>query len=451
MPKFARKLLDHEYAWLRLIGIGLLIRIGLLVAMADEPLVSDALYYHKAAILLVDQGHIDTYWPPGLPLYEAAVVWVFGKGEVWVRLAMLLWFVILGRNLYHILYRLHSRFAANIALLLLVIYPDLIHQSVEPLSYLPAAALLLSVFGQMQSYVDERRNRNLWRMGILIGLLILFRPSAALFLVALPPLILVRRRKLIPGFMIVLGAGLTIGPWIYFASKQEGTLVFINTSNSRNLYLGNNQWTPLYKTWRFGSRWAGDPEIPAGFKTSMGLLEGLPTSERWRLEIRAARQELRIHPGRTAIRTAARMRTLFAFDTFSGSRLTWAHHPLAKSGYAVLGLEAVFWLVIGIGFLAFYWTDARRELSGGTIAIIAGFLLIYAIPYWISFSHPTYHLTMVPLMLIPAAIWLERTVALHKWPRWRKGQRWKAWLCILVFLAIQVEWIIQMLLISDAP
>lgn len=451
MPKIARKLLDHEYAWLRLLGIGLLLRIGLLVCMADEPLVSDALYYHQAAINLVEQGQIDTYWPPGLPLYEAVVVWIFGKGEIWVRIAMLFWFTILSRNLYHILYRLHSRLAANLGLLLLVLYPDLIHQSVEPLSYLPAAALLLSIFGQMQAYVDERRTRNLWRMGILIGLLILFRPSAALFLIALPPLILVRRKKLIPGFMIVLGAALAIGPWIYFASQQEGSLVFINTSNSRNLYLGNNAWTPQYKTWRFGSRWAGDPEVPAEFKQAIERLDRLPAVERWRAEVQEARREAREHPSRTAFRTASRMRTLVAFDTFAGSRLTWAHHPMAKSGYAVLGLEAVFWLLVGIGFLAFYWSEARRELSGGTIAIIAGFLLIYALPYWISFSHPTYHLTMVPLLLIPVAIWLERRVSHRHWPRWRKGQGWKAWLCIFLFLAIQVEWVIQMLFISDAP
>jgi 4-amino-4-deoxy-L-arabinose transferase-like glycosyltransferase len=447
-PRFYRWLLDQEYSWLRILLLGLVLRVGLLAIVADEPLVSDSLYYHEAAVNLAEHGQLDTYWPPGLPLYEAAWVWIAGKGEFWVRLAMMPWFLWLCYSFYGITYRLHSRVAANIGLLLLSFFPAMIHQSVEPLSYLPAATLLLAMLAQMQLYVEERKRGRLWRAGILIGLIILFRPSAAIFLIALPPLILLRRRKLLPGLTLALFAALVVGPWLWVASSAHDRFIPINDANSRNFYLGNNAWTPAYKTWYYGSHWTADPKLPAGFRAELQEIEAQPLGMQGRAFSRAAWRDIRARPGAFAWRTASRLRTLLAFDSFAGSRLQWSGHPLASLSRVVSGLDALFYSLLGLAFLIFWFSEARRELAGGSLAIISGFLVLYALPYCFSFSHPTYHLPMLPLMLLPASIWLrlclERGGRLPKIP---KRNVWKAALALSIFVGIQIEWIIQMLFI----
>ncbi len=447
-PRLHRMLLDHEYSWLRIMLIALVLRLGLLALMANEPLISDSFFYHQAAIRWVELGQVDTYWPPGLPMYEAGTVLLLGKGEFWVRLAMLPWFFWMCRSFYNIVYRLHSRVAANIGLLVLALYPAMIHQSVEPLSYLPAAALLLALFGQMQSYVEERTRGRLWRAGILIGMLILFRPSAAIFLIALPPLILIRRRKLLPGLTLALFAALVVGPWVYMASSHTGRLIPINDANSRNFYLGNNHWTPPYKTWFYGSHWTADPKLPIGFRQELSTIEALPLGEQNGAFSRAAWRDIRARPLAFAWRTCSRVRTLMAFDSFAGSRLSWSAHPLASIGLAVTGMDALWYGLLCIAFIAFWFSETRREMPVSTLAIISGFLLLYALPYLFSFSHPTYHLPMLPLMLIPAAIWLGQCLELGSVARkLRLHYGWKFWIAITIFAGIQIEWVVQMLLI----
>lgn len=421
----------------------LVLRLVLLGFLADDPLVGDSLQYQQVAQNLVDDGALDTYWPPGLPLYEAAVMFLFGKSPIWLRLAMLPWFFWLCHRFYQLAYRMHSRIAANLGLVVLAFFPTLIHQSVEPLSYLPAAALLLAIFDLMQRYLDRRRRGLLMRTGILLGLLILFRPSAALFLVALPPLILLRRRKFLPGFAILFFAGLVVGGWVFWSSQVSGHWVPVNDANSRNFYLGNNAWTPEYKTWYFGSHWTGDPSLPLGFRQELDSLDRLPIDERGRAFGRMAWREIARDPAAFSWRTGSRVRTLLAFDSFAGTRLIKANPDKPIAGYLVMAADGLIYSTVFLLSVAFLFSSARRELSGRDIALATGFLLVYALPYFFSFSHPTYHLPMVPLMLLLASVWGQ--CYLHhdfKVPGWRRG--WLAWLVLALLVGVQVEWVIRM-------
>jgi 4-amino-4-deoxy-L-arabinose transferase-like glycosyltransferase len=332
-----------------------------------------------------------------------------------------------------------------LGLLALAIYPAMVHQSVEPLSYLPAAALLLALLSRIQCYLDVRKRGLLWKAGLLLGLLILFRPSAALFLVALPPLLLLRRKKFMPGIVLVLFAGLVVGAWIGFASQQTDRWVPINDANSRNFYLGNNHWTSDYYTWYYGSHWTGDPALPAEFRHQLDSLEKLPEAVRGRAFMRAGWQEIKAEPARFGWRTLARMRTLLAFDTFAGTRAMKADGPEKYYwGKGVLALDGLVYLSVLLLSVAFLFSTARRELAGRDIALVTGFLTVYSIPYWLSFSHPTYHLPMVPLMLLLAVVWAQ--IALRqesKMPKFRN--KWLGWLVLIVLIAIQVEWVVMMI------
>ena len=196
-----RRLFDHEYSWQRIMLIAVLLRVVLLFLYGDSALEGDALHYHQAALKLLGGGGPDTYWPPGLPLYECIWIWIFGKSVLVARISALPWFLMLCRSFYGMAYQLHSRMAANLGLAILAFYPAFVHQSIEPLSYLPAAALLMALFGQLQNYLQDKKGRRITRGGILLGLLILFRPSALLFLLTLPAMIMFRRKKFMPSFL----------------------------------------------------------------------------------------------------------------------------------------------------------------------------------------------------------------------------------------------------------
>jgi 4-amino-4-deoxy-L-arabinose transferase-like glycosyltransferase len=441
---FIHRLLDQEYSWLRILLLALGIRLVVLALLAGEPLKEDSLYYQEVAQGIVEGKELDTYWPPGLPLYEAIVVWIFGTSDNWLRLAMLPWFFWLCRMFYQLAYRLHSRIAANLGLLFLAVYPAMVHQSVEPLSYLPAAALLLSIFGLLQRYLEARKRGLLWRLGLLIGLLILFRPSAALFLVALPPLIFLRRRKLMPSVWIILFASMVVGAWVVYAKSETSRWVPVNDANSRNLYLGNNAWTPYYKTWYYGSHWTGDPALPPGFRQQLDSLDHLPATAKGRAFFQMTLQEIGRNPQDFARRTLSRMRTLMAFDSFAGTRLLKSGGSAKSLGFVVLALDGLIYTSALLAWAAFLLSHARRELSGRDTVLVNGFLVVYAIPYWISFSHPTYHLPMVPLMLLLACVWGQKVM--EKGFQWPKSRNWGlACLVWAILVAIQVEWAIRMM------
>jgi 4-amino-4-deoxy-L-arabinose transferase-like glycosyltransferase len=443
--RMLRNWFDHPYGWQRIMLLALLLRVICLILLADDHFAGDSEWYHLAATKLLDTGEMDTYWPPGLPLYEAGIGWVFGTSEMTMRISMLPWFFWLCRVFYHLAFRLHSRIAANVGLLFLAFFPAFVFQSVEPLTYLPAAALLLALVAQLHGYFEGRRRGQLLKAAVFLGLLILFRPSALFFLLAIPPLLVLRRRKLMPALLFVFFAGGIVGGWVFFTSKQAGRFVPLNDANARNFYLGNNTWTPTYRTWHFGSHWEGDADVPEGFRRELGALDALPIADQDSAFRAAAWRDIATRPGAFAVRTLSRVRTFLAFDMFAGAHLIHARSVPMTLGYGVLALDAFFYGAVGILSILFWFSGTRRELSGGFLALWSGSLLVYALPYLFAFSHPTYHTPILPLMLLPVGVWLQRWLERDgKLPHWRKGSAWLAFLCLLIFIAIQVEFVLRM-------
>jgi 4-amino-4-deoxy-L-arabinose transferase-like glycosyltransferase len=438
------RFLDSESSAGRILWLAVLIRLLLLVFVARDGLEGDSLDYQRAAQSMADGRGMDTYWPPGLPLYEALVVSVFGKSAFWLRLAMVSWFIWLCHSFHDLAFRLHSRIAANLGLLFLAVYPEWIFQSVEPLSYLPAAALFMASLGFIRRHFEERRRATPWKAGITLGVLVLFRPSALLLVLAIPLLFLFRRRQILPGIMVCLVAGMVVGGWLTYAGIRSGRFIPVNDANARNLYLGNNAWTPGYKTWYYGSHWTGHPSLPIGFRRQLDSLDRLPVGLRGRAFGEMAWKEVRSAPGRFAVRSFSRIRSLMAFDTFTGTRAVKSLPPPGLGGYLVLGVGAILYSSVLSAALLSLFSEVRRELSSGDIALIGCFLLAYAFPHWLSFSHPTYHLPMLPMIVLLAAVWgeiaLTRRMVFPGFPR-----HWFGWLLLVLALGIQVEWLIRML------
>jgi hypothetical protein len=91
--------------------------------------------------------------------------------------------------------------------------------------------------------------------------------------------------------------------------------------------------------------------------------------------------------------------------------------------------------------------DSHLSLNQIEDVVLLFFIaVLYAIPYWISFSHPTYHFPVVPLFGIPALIfvekWLESRLKGIPMPLLPFGRKKRSFLLAsLIFFYIQIEWV----------
>ena len=396
--------LAHPRAWPLLLAGALLLRLLIVLLAWDAPLEGDARWYAESgAALLAGQGY-DAYWPPGLPAYLALWQIPLGPIEGLMRLSMLPWMALLLWQFRTAALPLAGRATTHALLALLALYPALLLHSTEPLSQVPAAALLLLAWNAAQAFRQGRGDRHAYLLGLWLGLLLLFRPSALPILLLWPLLMHrwqgeagPRRRWLLawlPGIaLLALASGIL--------SYGQERPVLLNDANARNFYLGNNAWTPDYKTWHFGSHWTYDPAHPEGFRQELAAIEALPRSEQQAAYWRAALAQIAKEPGRFAYRSLSRVRTFLAYDSMAAGRLARAErYPLAA--LALLGDALCLPLLLALALALLFSTGPQDPHK----APLASLCLLYALPYFFSFSHPTYHLPITPLLaLMGAAYW----------------------------------------------
>jgi hypothetical protein len=229
---------------------------------------------------------------------------------------------------------------------------------------------------------------------------------------------------------------LGIGAWSIKVHAMTGRLLFINDANSRNLYYGNNPWTPLYHTWWYGSHKAGEPGVPDAFVVEKARIGKLPSgTERDTAFTQAVLAHIRARPDLFAVRTLARLRTFFAFDTFAAAQARAAGRRVLM--FMVLACDAFLWLVILFGGVVGLLGWPLDRAAWVTLIAIA----LYAAPYFASFSHPTYHAPVAPLF----GVWASRAMVrrFNGEPMVAAG-RWLWVGTLLVVLgAVQIEWVIR--------
>jgi len=121
----------------------LVLRAIVLWRIAGAPLASDSTDYREMALLLLGRQPFVPYWPPGLSLYLAPFL-AAGFGDVVLRASMLLWWVLFCLGFDRLTKDLSvKRGAAVLLLAVFSVTPALIHFSIEPMTQMPSAALLL--------------------------------------------------------------------------------------------------------------------------------------------------------------------------------------------------------------------------------------------------------------------------------------------------------------------
>lgn len=429
-----RFLSRREAPWI-MVGLGLALRLATFFTPANAPLYGDALdYFHTAQQLLKGEA-FEPDWPPGLPFYLSGVMALLGDQEWIAKIAMLPLYLICSLAVYGLILRFSDRCAASIALLALAVMPTFILVSVMPLTQLPTALLLAVLVLLVESCLLKPSMGAAFGIGLSLAGLLLVRPSNLLLCLLIPLWLFWRTKRwmvaVLPGALVLT----FLSMWTYRAHELTGRLIFINNANSQNLFYGNNPWTPLYRTWWFGSHKKVSEGVPEEFIAEHRRIKSLPQADRDRAFSHAALSHVAERPDLFLVRTFARVRTFLVFDTFTAAQF-------AKRGEspwpaaALLALDACMYLNILFGAILL----GLGSIDRGRGRILIGVSFAYAFPYFLLFSHPTYHVPLLPLWAVlssaAASEWLQHRLKLK--PSRVLG-------AVLLFaVLIQAEWLLDL-------
>jgi hypothetical protein len=448
-----------------------LVSFGLL---GDMPLVSDARDYFDfgAKLAAGEAGDAAFYWPPGEPALLALAFAMFGKGLFVARLTTIATSVAtvaltasMAREVAGDRFAFRSelspcgleradRFAsrselspcgleradrsARIAGWIAALYPPSVllcgQTYAQHLASLCLAAL--AYFGLRCA--REPRAASFAAAGAALGFGCLTRPSMASVLpvVAVALWIVARRGGSPPlrygvGALLGLSAALVLVTPALAHDARAGAGWTLSTNNERNFFLGNNPYTPDWKTSHLGQRPLEelDPQARAYLESFYERPDARAAMRREALAYVAA------HPLRSAWRTANRLVSFWGFDYLAsreiqrwrggGAFVLFPLVALEAGGYFAVALLAV----VGL----FAMTGNYAPAAG---AWLVGLALAYEAPYAIAFSGGTYHFPAMPLLVPFAAVALadgRRTIE-------RALASRAALAGVFVFAAIQVEY-----------
>jgi 4-amino-4-deoxy-L-arabinose transferase-like glycosyltransferase len=419
-------------------GAALLRLVVALVALGAMPLVSDARDYFEAATgFEAAESHSAFYWPPGQPAVLAGAFALIGRTVTAARMVTVALSVasvaltaLLGREL-------GGKRAGRAAGLLAAAYVPAVLLCAQPYAQHLAALCLAAVayFG-----LRAAREHRWWLFagaGAALGLGCLARPS----MVSVVPVIAVfwalalhrdpgSRRALVPGAAFATTVALLLTVPAAAHNARAGAGWTISTNNERNLFLGNNPYTPDYKTSHLGQRSLDElaPEVRS-------YLESYYARPDAREAMRdAALHYMASHPLRTAWRTLNRASSFWGFDYLASREIQkWRGETTARA-LPLLALEAASYLAVAV--LALAGLVARSGGGDGTWrAWLIGLTVAYEAPYAIAFSGGTYHFPVMGLVIPFAGLAIARGAA------WREGREKRAAVTAwVVFGAVQVQY-----------
>jgi len=441
-----RTFLGRRSTTAAIVMLSLVVRLLYLLGIAHQPLRSDAASYAEMASRLAMGSHFIPYWPPALPLYLAVASSLFGCSVLVIRLAMIPFYLGLCFALYRTALYLTSEAACgNLALLPLVFAPGMICASVEPITEMPTAMLLMIVACSLIGVTTGKVYRRAIVLGVAIGCLALLRPASLILLLFVPLCLVWRAKRFLAGLLAGAIPMLMVFAWIVYVQNGTGQLVMINTANARNFYLGNNPETPLYRTWWLGSHHEHEAELTVNQSVSKDrrALDAQYSHLAW--------DYIRHEPGLFLLRTFNRICVFFALETYAGSYLIENYGFSKLFGLFVVALDSAIYCILAVGSILYLATlPGPKDSSSISIyrsinaCILIGLSLLYAAPYFIAFSHPRYHFPIEPLMMVALAAFSlpfiqgapqAALTMLH-------GRRFAVATAIVLFLAIQIEFII---------
>jgi 4-amino-4-deoxy-L-arabinose transferase-like glycosyltransferase len=238
-----RRLLESPWAKYFVVAFGLPIRIVTLARIGGRFLYYENTAYERMAVQLLHNVNFSPYWPPGVPYYLMLAHMLFGEGLLVARASILIVYVAFSFGLYALVRELWSLRAANIALLIFVLYPSYIRWSFNPSTEYPAAACLVAIVWLTAVTIRKRSVGAAVALGLLIGILALVRGSSIGLVILIPVFLFCRTRRFMLALVPLLIAAIPISAWLWKAHDMTGRFVMINESNAENFFQSNNAYT----------------------------------------------------------------------------------------------------------------------------------------------------------------------------------------------------------------
>jgi 4-amino-4-deoxy-L-arabinose transferase-like glycosyltransferase len=427
--------------WSAACSVRAAVAFGLLGAM---PMTSDARdYFDVGAALASGKTEGAFYWPPGEGAALGAAFRAFGTSVAVARtltIAMSVATVVLTARIAR---DLAGARAGNAAGWIAALYaPSVLLCGQSYAQHLAALCLAATAFYGLRAARDGGPLVFV-AAGVALGLGILTRPSMG----SVVPVLAVAwggrslreptgagRRRATWGAAIGAVAALACVTPAYVHDARAGAGWTLSTNNERNLFLGNNPYTPDYKTSHLGQRALGELEPEA---------RDYLTSFYRRADARAAMQRealsyMEMHPARTTLRTLNRTTSFWGFDYLASRSIqNWRGWGPAVT-LPLLALEGGSYLVVAALALVALFAMRGHGDRGGRAWLVA-LAVAYEVPYALAFSGGTYHFPVFPVLVALAAI-----AAAHPRQAWhdlRNPRQCRgAWAALAGFALLQAQY-----------
>jgi hypothetical protein len=239
---------------------------------------------------------------------------------------------------------------------------------------------------------------------------------------------------------LFVGCAVLVVPVMKF-NASHGAGWVVSTNNERNFFLGNNPYTPLYKTSQLAQRSLDEqpPETQAYLKSFYGQENPREAM------MSAAVEHIKNRPGLFVLRCLNRFRAFWGFDYIASREIQqWADWGVPglcallvfeAGGYVVLMGLVVLGILVCVPGLA----GANGGFQTRAPLLILAFVLFYQAPYCLAFSAGTYHYPAVWLLMPFAALGLVGVLkngivqTVKTMPVW-------GWFALGAFALIQIEY-----------
>jgi len=343
-------------------------------------------------------------WTPPLYPYILAGVFrlcgVYSALSAWVILSFNSVFAALTcLTLYRIGEKMYGVGVGRAAAWTWAVFPYAIYWPVRVVWETSFTTFLLSVALSFTLRMSDEPPRRTWiAFGLLWGIIGLTNtavlsmlPFCLLWLFYRLPW---RRPQLVGAALCVLVATLVISPWLIRNYQVFGKFIFVRDNLPLEMYEANNNQSA--GLWTRDEHPGNNPEAMRRFQ-QLGELGFMAEKQ---LEVR---QFIREHPGR------------FLWFTAERAVYFWIAPPQATivNGYdLMISRHTNFFIAAAFAF-AGLWLTIRNRVRGGFL--LACFLLIYPLPYYLVNPFPRYKHPIEPamLLLIVYLFWEARKIQLH--------------------------------------
>jgi 4-amino-4-deoxy-L-arabinose transferase-like glycosyltransferase len=441
-------------AWIVLIGA--VARIVLWLAFRGvAPQVWDEHDYDRLAVNLVrhhqfayEPGHPISLRPPLYPAVVAAVYQIAGEGNYpAVRLLQAGLSLLTIVVLYSLGAELESRRVGTWLAGLYAFYPSLLVYNNLLLTEVLFTTLVCATCLALVRSFRRRSIPTLMLGGILLGLAALTRSVLWLFPVALGTALLATWPGNLGGRMRAGGAlavsfAVTMLPWAIRNTRLERTFQAVDCMGGRNFMMGNYDYTPMFRAW--------DAISEAGERSWARVLnEAVPDASRltqgqWdKVALRYGLAFAASHPGLTARRDIVKFFNFWGLEREVVSGVSRGHYGTLSTP-TVLLLTAIlagsYALALCCGILGVVRSLPRDPTRHGLLLLMISFVCAM---HTLTFGHPRYHLPIMPLVLLYAAVTI-----VHAGEIWRR-RRTAAFRLAFGFCAVfVVAWLLEVVVLN---